>query len=52
MSNHDNEELLEPDEKVLVKELIRLATKAVSEAVRVAAIKEMFDRGFGLSRAR
>ena len=31
----------------LVKELIRLATKAESEAVRVAAIKEMFDRGFG-----
>ena len=32
---------------VLVRELIRLATKAESEAVRVAAIKEMFDRGFG-----
>jgi hypothetical protein len=31
----------------LVKELIRLATGAESEAVRVAAIKEMFDRGFG-----
>jgi hypothetical protein len=31
----------------LIKELIRLATKAESEAVRVAAIKEMFDRGFG-----
>src|SRR5262249_44620140 len=31
----------------LVKELIRLATSAESEAVRVAAIKEMFDRGFG-----
>jgi len=31
----------------LVKELIRLATKAESEAVCVAAIKEMFDRGFG-----
>ena|SRR5262245_6095099 len=30
-----------------VKELIRLATSAESEAVRVAAIKEMFDRGFG-----
>ncbi len=29
----------------MVKELIRLATKAESEAVRVAAIKEMFDRG-------
>src|SRR5262245_37237442 len=31
----------------LVRELIRLATGAESEAVRVAAIKEMFDRGFG-----
>src|SRR5262249_15078208 len=31
----------------LVKELTRLATSAESEAVRVAAIKEMFDRGFG-----
>jgi len=28
-----------------VKELIRLAIKAESEAVRVAAIKEMFDQG-------
>jgi len=32
---------------VLVRELIRLATKAKSEAVRVAASKEMFERGFG-----
>src|SRR5215813_13776389 len=31
----------------LVKELTRLATSAESEAVRVAAIKEMFDRGSG-----
>ena len=31
---------------VLVKELIRVATNVESEAVRVAAIKEMFDRGF------
>src|SRR5262245_44815586 len=31
----------------LVKKLIRLAASAESEAVRVAAIKEMFDRGFG-----
>jgi len=31
----------------LIKELIRLATKAENEAVRVAAIKEMLDRGFG-----
>jgi hypothetical protein len=29
------------------QELIRLATRAASEAVRVAAIKEMFDCGFG-----
>lgn len=28
-------------------ELARLATKAESEAARVAAIKELFDRGFG-----
>ena len=32
---------------LILKELIRLATGAESEAVRVAAIKEMFDRGFG-----
>jgi hypothetical protein len=32
-----------------VKELIRLATNAESEAVRVAAIKELFDRGYGRS---
>jgi hypothetical protein len=28
-------------------ELARLATQATSEAARVAAIKELFDRGFG-----
>lgn len=28
-------------------ELARLATEAESEAARVAAIKELFDRGFG-----
>ncbi len=32
---------------VLVGELIRVATKTESEAVRVAASWEMFDRGFG-----
>jgi hypothetical protein len=30
-----------------MKELARLATGAESEAARVAAIKELFDRGFG-----
>jgi len=36
-----------PSGATLAKELIRLAAGAESEAVRVAAIKEMFDRGFG-----
>jgi hypothetical protein len=40
-------EIARQEAPTLVKELIRLATKAESEAVRVAAIKEMFDRGFG-----
>lgn len=31
----------------LIKELARLATGAESEMVRVNAIKELFDRGFG-----
>lgn len=30
-----------------MKELQRLATKAESEPARVAAIKEIFDRGYG-----
>ena len=30
--------------------LARLATEAESEAARVAAIKELFDRGFGKSK--
>jgi hypothetical protein len=30
-----------------VKELARLATKAESETARVAAIKEILDRGYG-----
>lgn len=30
-----------------MKELARLALNAESEAARVAAIKELFDRGFG-----
>ena len=30
-------------------ELARLATKAESETARVAAIKELFDRGYGKS---
>lgn len=33
-----------------MKELARLAVHAESEAARVAAIKELFDRGFGKSR--
>ena len=33
-----------------MKELARLATKAESEAARVAAIKELFDRGFGKAK--
>ncbi len=33
-----------------MKELARLATQAESEAARVAAIKELFDRGFGKAR--
>src|SRR5215510_1631896 len=40
-------EICRHEAPTLVKELIRLATGAESEAVRVAAIKEMFDRGFG-----
>jgi hypothetical protein len=40
-------EICRQEAPILVKELIRLATSAESEAVRVAAIKEMFDRGFG-----
>src|SRR5215510_5400056 len=40
-------EICRHEAPALVKELIRLATGAESEAVRVAAIKEMFDRGFG-----
>ena len=31
----------------MVAELVRLATKAESEATRIAAIKEIFDRAFG-----
>lgn len=31
-------------------ELARLATKSDSDAARVAAIKELFDRGFGKAR--
>lgn len=34
---------------VAMKELARLALKAESEPARVAAIKELFDRGFGKS---
>jgi hypothetical protein len=30
-----------------MKELARLATNAEAESARVAAIKELFDRGFG-----
>lgn len=33
-----------------MQELARLATKAESEAARVAAIKELFDRGFGKAK--
>ena len=33
-----------------VRELARLATKAESEAARVAAIKEILDRGYGKSK--
>jgi hypothetical protein len=40
-------EIARKEASVLVKELIQLATKAESEAVRMAAIKEMFDRDFG-----
>src|SRR5262245_21718491 len=40
-------EICRQEAPTLVKELIRLATGAESEAVRVAAIQEMFDRGFG-----
>ena len=31
----------------MVEELVRLATEAESEATRVAAIKEVFDRAIG-----
>jgi hypothetical protein len=40
-------EICRQEAPTLVKELIRLATSAESAAVRVAAVKEMFDRGFG-----
>ena len=40
-------EICRQEAPTLVKERIRLATGAESEAVRVAAINEMFDRGFG-----
>src|SRR5262245_40232460 len=40
-------EICRQEAPILVKELIRLAMEAESEAVRVAAIREMFDRGFG-----
>lgn len=40
-------ELALPHGPVLMKELIRLALNAESEAARVAAIKEAFDRGWG-----
>lgn len=33
-----------------MKELARLAIEAESEAARVSAIKELFDRGFGKSK--
>src|SRR3990167_3613771 len=33
-----------------IKELARLATQAESEAARVAAIKELLDRGYGKSK--
>lgn len=36
--------------KSAMTELARLATSAESEAARVAAIKELFDRGFGKSK--
>ena len=42
-------EIARQEAPVLVKELIRLATNAESEAVRVAAIKELSDRGYGRS---
>jgi hypothetical protein len=42
-------EICRQEAPILVKELIRLATGAESEAVRVAAIKELFDRGYGRS---
>lgn len=35
---------------VAIKELARLAVKAESEAARVAAIKELLDRGYGKSK--
>lgn len=34
---------------VAIKELARLAVEAESEAARVAAIRELLDRGFGKS---
>ena len=33
-----------------MQELFRLATKARSDRTRLAAIKELFDRGFGKAR--
>src|SRR5262245_18650551 len=40
-------ELCRHEAPILVEELIRLSKHAESEAVRVAAIKELLDRGWG-----
>lgn len=39
--------LTQKDSEKVVKELVRLATKAKSEQTRVAAIKELLDRAYG-----
>lgn len=39
--------LISEHTETLFNELLRLATKADSEAVRVSAIKELLERGFG-----
>ena len=40
-------ELARQHAPAVIKELARLATKAESEVVRVAAIRELLDRGYG-----
>ena len=46
----DIKALAQKHAEAAMTELARLATSAESEAARVAAIKELFDRGFGKAK--